>query len=125
MGRVERIRQIAEAYGGLRAEHPELEGARLQISQPAPIDMCLFVEAGGLAVSSGMPRRRLLPHPVVVAGARRHLPVYTNAVINEIKELTTEYADLLSWQIESPLATLMMVRLDGTGGSGVGAPLLA
>lgn len=112
MGRVQRIRQIADVFLELVSTVPGLAGARLQISQPAPVDMCLFTEAGGLAVSTGMPWWRLVSHPAALASALRHLAVYTNAVMDEVNELSYEYRSLLTWQIETPLSTLAMVKAD-------------
>lgn len=112
MDRVQRIRQIADVFLELVNTVPGLAGTRLQISQPAPADMCLFTEVGGLAVSNGMPWWRLVSHPAALARALRHLAVYTNAVMDEVNELSFEYRSLLTWQIETPLSTLAMVKAD-------------
>ncbi|WP_434444089.1 hypothetical protein [Lentzea sp. E54] len=110
MGRTARINEVVEAYRELQREHSQLAGVRLQISQPAPLDLALFVEAGGLAVAPGLPWGKALRHPLPLMRALRHLPVYEQAVSQEIEPLTAAHRDLLTWQIETPLCTLAMVK---------------
>lgn len=109
MRRVQRIRQILTVFRQVRAEHPGLAGTRLQVSQPNPLDMALFVFATP-AVRLGLPLWAAVRRTDTIARALRHLPVFQQAVTTEIRELhATEGHDLL-WQIESPLALLGMTK---------------
>lgn len=109
MQRVDRIRDVVTAFRKLTDEHTELDGVKVQISQPNPLDMALFVFAGK-AVADGLPLGRALRNADVVVTALRHLPVFTEAVIAEIRTLVAEHGDTIRFQVESPIATLGMVK---------------
>jgi hypothetical protein len=126
MGRIERINEVVETYRELQRERSELAGVRLQISQPAPLDLVLFVEVGGLAVAPGLPWSKVLRHPMPLTRALRHLPVYEQAVSQEIEPLAAAHRDMLTWQIETPLCTLAMVKAATVPGlQAAMAPLLS
>ncbi|WP_040779640.1 hypothetical protein [Nocardia pneumoniae] len=59
MDRTERIAEVVTEFRALRRRHPELADTPLQISQPNPLDMALFVFAGA-AVADGLPLGRAL-----------------------------------------------------------------
>ncbi|MGO4615081.1 hypothetical protein AB4305_12090 [Nocardia sp. 2YAB30] len=109
MDRAERIAEAVTAFREVQKRHPELAGTRLQISQPNPLDMALFVFAGA-AVADGLPLGRALRHGGALTPALRNLPVFAEAVLAEMAELTAEYGDTLTWQVESPIAQLALVK---------------
>ncbi|MEV5836935.1 hypothetical protein [Nocardia sp. NPDC052112] len=111
MGRVERIGAIVSEFEALQRSRPELADKRVQISQPSPLDLALFVFAGA-AVSLGLPVGPAVRNAGVVATALRHLPVFTDAVLQEMSEVTARYGDRVVWQVESPIATLGMVKAE-------------
>jgi hypothetical protein len=114
MGRAERIRQVLTAFRGLREREPGLAGVRLQVSQPSPLDLSAFV-FGGAAVATGLPLGPAVRHAGALVAALRHVPTFTDAVVDEIDGLR-DVADDLVWQIESPMALLSMVRTDALPG---------
>jgi hypothetical protein len=124
MGRVERIGEIVSAFESLQRSHPELDGTRVQISQPNPLDLALFVFAGA-AVSLGLPMGQALRHSSVVVTALRHLPVFVEAMLQEMTEVTVRHGDRVVWQVESPIATLGMVKAEQLRAQWAFAPLLA
>jgi hypothetical protein len=109
MDRIGRIREAVMAFRKLQDRHPELAGTRVQISQPSPLDMALYVFAGA-AVADGLPLGLALRNVDVVAASLRHLPVFVQAVIDEISALVAEHGDILKWQVETPIAQLGMVK---------------
>ncbi len=109
MGRVERIGAIVEEFESLQDSRPELADKRVQISQPNPLDLALYVFAGA-AVSLGLPMGSAVRNLGVVLTALRHLPVFTDAVLREMSEVTAKCGDRVVWQVESPIATLGMVK---------------
>ncbi|WP_067809219.1 hypothetical protein [Nocardia beijingensis] len=109
MDRVDRIGAAVTAFRALRARHPELAGTRLQISQPNPLDLALFV-FGGAAVADGLPLVRALRHLRTVAPALRNLPVFVEAVLDEMARVTAEHGEVITWQVESPIAQLALVK---------------
>ena len=124
MGRAERIGEIVSEFESLQRSRPELVGTRVQISQPNPLDLALFVFAGA-AVSLGLPVGQALRHCNVVIAALRHLPVFVEAVLQEMTEVTSQHGDRIVWQVESPIATLGMVKAEQLRAQRVLAPLLA
>ncbi|WP_157114714.1 hypothetical protein [Nocardia niwae] len=109
MDRVDRIGAAVTAFRALRDRHPELVGTRLQISQPNPLDLALFV-FGGAAVAEGLPLGRALRHLPAVTPALRALPVFVEAALAEMAQLVTDHGDLITWQVESPIAQLALVK---------------
>lgn len=109
MDRVERIGQVVSAFDALRRVRPELSDTRVQISQPNPLDLALFVFAGA-AVSGGLPLGKALRRSDVVITALRHLPVFAEAALQEITEVVRRFGDRVIWQLESPVALLSMVK---------------
>ncbi|MGW4720971.1 hypothetical protein [Nocardia sp. NPDC004260] len=89
--------------------HLELADTRLQISQPNPLDLALFV-FGGAAVADGLPLGRALRHLRTVTPALRNLPVFVEAVLAEMARVTAEHGDMITWQVESPIAQLALVK---------------
>jgi hypothetical protein len=124
MDRVERIGRIAAAFDALQRERPELAGVKLQISQPNPLDLAMFVFSGA-AVSAGLPLGRALRHCGVVVAALRHLPVFTEAVLTEMAEVIDAYGDRIVWQVESPIALLGAVKAQRLRSQWALTPLLA
>ncbi|MEU7767450.1 hypothetical protein AB0B25_20250 [Nocardia sp. NPDC049190] len=114
MNRVERITEAVTAFRAVQQRHPELADTRLQISQPNPLDMALFVFAGA-AVADGLPLGRALRHAGTVIPALRNLPVFVEAVLAEMAELVAEFGDTLTWQVESPIAQLAVVKATQLG----------
>lgn len=109
MNRGDRIRGIVGEYRKLQEQHPGLKDVKIQISQPSPLDMALFVFAGA-AVADGMPMLKALRHPGLLGAAIGHLGVFTEAVVAEVSELTAEHGDVLRWQLETPTALIAMVK---------------
>ncbi len=109
MDRIDRIDEVMAAFESLQRDRPELAGAKLQISQPSPLDLAMFVFAGA-AVSGGLPTGRALRRSNLVLAALRHLPVFTDAVLREMTEIARRHGDRILWQIESPLALLSVVK---------------
>ncbi|HEX4213083.1 MAG TPA: hypothetical protein VIA06_07145 [Candidatus Dormibacteraeota bacterium] len=124
MDRVDRIREVVAAYRQLQAAHPELKDTKIQISQPLPIDLALFVFAGA-AVTDGLPIGRAVRHLDVVMTALRQLPVFVEAMLEEIRQLHQEHGDILKWQVETPIAQLGMVKAAQLGAQGPAASLLS
>ncbi|WP_330230390.1 hypothetical protein OHA40_31185 [Nocardia sp. NBC_00508] len=111
MDRVERIGEVVSALESLRRDRPELAEAKVQISQPNPLDLALFVFAGA-AVSAGLPVGKAVRRSTLVVDAIRHLPVFTEAVLQEMTEVIDRHGDHVVWQLESPIALLSMVKAD-------------
>ncbi|WP_227980714.1 hypothetical protein [Nocardia spumae] len=124
MRRVERIGAIVAEFESLRCSRPELADKRVQISQPNPLDLALFVFAGA-AVSLGLPLGSAVRNLGVVRTALRYLPVFTDAVLQEMSEITARYGDRVVWQVESPIATLGMVKAEQLRAQWSVGPLLA
>ncbi|WP_433713598.1 hypothetical protein ACQP2U_04960 [Nocardia sp. CA-084685] len=124
MGRVERITAIVSEFESLQRSRPELADKRVQISQPNPLDLALFVFAGA-AVSPGLPMGPAVRNLGVLVTALRHLPVFTDAVLQEMSEVTARYGDRVVWQVESPIATLGMVKAERLRAQWALGPLLA
>ena len=124
MNRIDRIGEIVAAFDALRAERPELAETKLQLSQPNPLDLAMFVFAGA-AVSAGFPIGPALRRSTHIAAALRHLPVFTEAVLQEITEVHRRYGDRIVWQVESPFALLSMVKADQLGARWAAAPLVS
>ncbi|MBF6174900.1 hypothetical protein [Nocardia blacklockiae] len=124
MGRVERIAQVIAAFDELRAQRPELADTKVQISQPNPLDLAMFVMAGK-AVEAGLPTGKALRHFDVVVAALRNLPVFTEAVLQEVGEVQERYGDRVVWQVESPIALLSMVKAQQLQALWALAPLVA
>lgn len=114
MGRADRIREVLAAFRVLRERDPALADVRLQISQPSPLDLSAFV-FGGAAVATNLPLGPAVRHAGALVTALRHVPTFTDAVVDEIAGLS-DVADELVWQIESPIALLSMVRTDSLPG---------
>ncbi|MEU1998118.1 hypothetical protein ABZ511_27060 [Nocardia gamkensis] len=109
MDRVDRIAKAVNAFRALRDRRPELADTGLQISQPNPLDLALFV-FGGAAVADGLPLGRALRHLRTVTPALRNLPVFVEAALAEMARLTADHGDLITWQVESPIAQLALVK---------------
>ncbi|MGF6888141.1 hypothetical protein ABIA39_006654 [Nocardia sp. GAS34] len=124
MDRLERIGSVVAAFDTLRAERPELAQTKLQLSQPNPLDLAMFVFAGA-AVSAGFPLGPALRRSNLIVAALRALPVFTEAVLEEIAAVNDRYGDRVVWQVESPFALLGMVKADRLGAKWAAAPLLA
>lgn len=108
MDRTDRLRKALEEFRTVRAEHPELDGVRLQISLPNPLDMAIFVFAGRPWLSL------------------RYLPVFTQAVVDEVTELTAEAGQDIVWQVETPSVLIGMdMARRMPGGPSLAARLLA
>ncbi|MCX0273965.1 hypothetical protein NLM24_25390 [Nocardia zapadnayensis] len=124
MGRVERIGAIVSEFESLQRSRPGLADKRVQISQPNPLDLALYVFAGA-AVSLGLPVVPAIRNIGVVVTALRHLPVFTEAVLQEMSEVTARHGDRVMWQVESPIATLGMVKAEQLRAQWSLGPLLA
>ncbi|NKY84690.1 hypothetical protein [Nocardia veterana] len=124
MRRVERIGEIVSEFETLQRSRPELADKRVQISQPNPLDIALFVFAGS-AVAQGLPVGPAVRNLGVVRTALRYLPVFTEAVLREMAEVTARYGDRVVWQVESPIATLGMVKAEQLRAQWALGPLLA
>jgi|GEM_PF-6572230 len=124
MDRLERIGSVVAAFDALRAERPELAATKLQLSQPNPLDLAMFVFAGA-AVSAGFPLGPALRRSNLIVAALRALPVFTEAVLGEIAAVNERYGDRVVWQVESPFALLGMVKADQLAAAWAAAPLLA
>lgn len=124
MNRIDRIGEAVAAFDALRAERPELAETKLQLSQPNPLDLAMFVFAGA-AVSAGFPTGQALRRSTHVVAALRYLPVFTEAVLQEIAEVHRRYGDRVVWQVESPFALLSMVKADRLGARWAAAPLVS
>ncbi|MGQ4601095.1 hypothetical protein [Nocardia sp. R6R-6] len=111
MDRVERIGAVVAEFEALQRSRPELAETKVQISQPNPLDLAMFVFAGA-AVSAGLPVGQALRRRNLVVDALRHLPVFTEAVLQEVAEVNDRYGDRVVWQLESPIALLSMVKAE-------------
>ncbi|WP_159929917.1 MULTISPECIES: hypothetical protein [Nocardia] len=109
MDRVDRIGAAVTAFRAMRTRHPELVDTRLQVSQPNPLDLAMFV-FGGAAVADGLPVGRALRHLRTVTPALRNLPVFVEAVLAEMARLQADHGDVITWQVESPIAQLALVK---------------
>ncbi|WP_433602215.1 hypothetical protein ACQPXH_11095 [Nocardia sp. CA-135953] len=124
MDRVERIDAVVAAFESLQRERPELAETKVQISLPNPLDLAMFVFAGA-AVSGGLPVGKALRHFDLTVAALRQLPVFTEAMTQEVSEVVARHGDRISWQLESPLALLSMVKATQLGSRWALAPLVA
>ncbi|WP_227980661.1 hypothetical protein [Nocardia spumae] len=124
MDRLDRIDQVVAAFDTLRSERPELADTKLQLSQPNPLDLAMFVFAGA-AVSGGFPLGPALRRSNLLIAALRQLPVFTDAALQEIGEVHRRYGDRVVWQVESPFALLGMVKADQLRSRWAAAPLIA
>ncbi|MEV0296237.1 hypothetical protein [Nocardia sp. NPDC050710] len=109
MNRDERIGEVVSAFESLRRDRPLSTETKIQISQPNPLDLAMFVFAGA-AVSDGLPVGPALRRSDLVVAALRHLPVFTEAVLQEMTEVIARHGDRVVWQLESPIALLGMVK---------------
>ncbi|WP_433664662.1 hypothetical protein ACQPW1_22480 [Nocardia sp. CA-128927] len=109
MQRFDKIAHIVEAYTNLRQERAELANVKLQLSQPNPLDLTLFIFAGA-AVADGLPLHQALHNVGDVATALRNLELVTEAVLDEIAAVTRVHGSLITWQVESPVALLSVVK---------------
>lgn len=124
MDRVERIGGAVAAFESLQRERPELADTKIQISLPNPLDLAMFVFAGA-AVSGGLPVGKALRHFDLAVAALRQLPVFTEAVVQEVSEVLARHGDRIVWQLESPFALLSMVKATQLGSRWALAPLVA
>lgn len=124
MDRYERIESVVAAFDALRADRPELAQTKLQLSQPNPLDLAMFVFAGA-AVSAGFPLGQALRRSNLIVAALRALPVFTEAALEEIAAVNDRYGDRVIWQVESPFALLGMVKAEQLSAKWAAAPLLA
>ncbi|BDT90942.1 MULTISPECIES: hypothetical protein [Nocardia] len=124
MNRVERIGRVVEAFESLRSDRPELATTKVQISQPNPLDLAMFVFAAA-AVSGGLPVWPAVRRSGLVVDALRQLPVFTEAVVQEMAEIVERYGDRVVWQLESPIALLSMVKAEQLRSQWALAPLVA
>jgi hypothetical protein len=124
MDRVERIGRVVDAFEALRSDRPELAGTKVQISQPNPLDLAMFVFAGA-AVSAGLPVGPAVRGSGFVVGALRQLPVFTEAVLREMTQVVERYGDRVVFQVESPIALLSMVKAEQLRSQWALAPLVA
>ncbi|MQY20500.1 hypothetical protein [Nocardia macrotermitis] len=124
MDRLERIGAVVTAFDALRETRPDLRDTKLQLSQPNPLDLAMFVFAGA-AVSNGFPLGPALRRSNLIVAALRALPVFTQAVLAEIAAVNDRYGDRVVWQVESPFALLGMVKADQLGSRWAAAPLLS
>ncbi|MBF6205251.1 MULTISPECIES: hypothetical protein [Nocardia] len=111
MDRVGRIGEVVSAFESMQRDRPELAATKVQISQPNPLDLALFVFAGA-AVSAGLPVGKALRRSNLVVDALRHLPVFTEAVLQEMTEVIERHGEHVLWQLESPIALLSMVKAE-------------
>ncbi|WP_460699087.1 hypothetical protein [Nocardia thraciensis] len=121
MDRADRIDEIAAVFEELREQYPA--ATRLQISQPSPLDMSMFIFAAA-AVASGLPTARALRRIPAVVDAVRRLPVFVDAVLGEMETVSARHRNIV-WQIESPIAMLAMVKAERLHAARLLAPLLA
>lgn len=108
MDRKDALRKTLEEFRALRAERPELAGVRLQLSLPNPLDLAIFVFEGRPWLSL------------------RYLPVFTQAIVDEVTTLTAVVGQDVVWQLEAPSVLVgmdMAKRLPG--GRALAARLLA
>lgn len=124
MNRLERIDEVVTAYRSLQRDRPELAGVKLQIGQPHPLDLALFVFAGG-AVAGGLPVGLALRRSSLVVAALRQLPVFTEAALTEMREVRRRYGDSILWQVESPVSLLSTVKAQQLGSLWALAPIVA
>ncbi len=124
MNRIDRITQVVACFDELLASRPELADAKLQLSQPNPLDLAMFVFAGA-AVSAGFPLGPALRRSKHIVAALRYLPVFTTAVLQEIAEAHRRFGDRVVWQVESPFALLSMVKADSLAARWAAAPLVS
>ncbi|MFG1792177.1 hypothetical protein [Nocardia sp. NPDC049149] len=124
MHRRQRIDEIAAAFHELRQQCPQTANARLQISQPNPLDLAAFV-FGGAAVTDGLPLGRALRHFGSILPAIHALPVFTEAVLDEMSQLIGAHGDTLVFQVESPIAQLAVVKAASLGTQALVARMVA
>lgn len=124
MNRLDRIDEVVTAYRALQSDRPELDGVKLQVGQPHPLDLALFVFAGG-AVSDGLPVGLATRRSKLVITALRQLPVFTAAALEEMREVRRRYGDLILWQVESPVSLLAAVKAQQLGALWALSPLVA
>ncbi|GGL05264.1 hypothetical protein GCM10011588_19750 [Nocardia jinanensis] len=124
MNRVERIGEAVTAFESFLRDRPELAGTKLQLSQPHPLDLAMFVHAGG-AVASGLPMGLALRRSNLALTALRQLPVFTEAVLQEMREVRRRHGDLIVWQVETPISLLSMVKAQQLGALWALAPVVA
>ncbi|WP_433574891.1 hypothetical protein [Nocardia brasiliensis] len=109
MNRFHTISAIVGDYTRLHQQRPHLDGLKIQLSQPNSLDLALFALAGQ-AVQGGLPIRHALGHVGALTTALKHVPVFTEAIVDEVALLTKTYGSLLTWQIESPVALLSLAK---------------
>lgn len=124
MGRVERIGNVVTAFEALQGSRPALAETKVQISQPNPLDLAMFVFAGA-AVSAGLPVGPALRRSNLVVAALRQLPVFTEAIVEEMRAVIDQHGDRVVWQVESPIALLSMVKAEQLHSLWALAPLVA
>ncbi|MBF6331828.1 hypothetical protein [Nocardia transvalensis] len=111
MGRTDRIADVVAAFRQLRRERPEigLSNVKLQLSQPNPLDLSLFTFAGS-ALADKLPARQAIRHIDSVTTALRNVPLFSQAVIDEIAAVTAVHGSIITWQLESPVALLAALK---------------
>ncbi|MFI6748803.1 hypothetical protein ACIBI3_21600 [Actinomadura luteofluorescens] len=108
MRRADRLREIVDEFRALRAERPEIADTRLQISLPSPLDLAIFAFAGRPWLSL------------------RYLPVFTQAVVDEVADLAAYAGPDVVWQLETPSVLIGMdMARRAPGGPALAARLMA
>ncbi|MGW4766828.1 hypothetical protein ACWEO2_02125 [Nocardia sp. NPDC004278] len=124
MDRIDRIGEVVDAFNAMQGDRGELGATKVQISQPNPLDLAMFVFAGA-AVSNGFPVGRALRRSGLLVAALRHLPVFADAVLEEMSTVIAQHGDRVVFQLESPLALLSMVKAQQLRSQWAIAPLVA
>ncbi|WP_433191998.1 hypothetical protein ACQP1G_24935 [Nocardia sp. CA-107356] len=124
MDRIGRISEVVDAFNALQSGRAELAATKVQISQPNPLDLAMFVFAGA-AVSTGFPVGKAVRRSGLLIAALRHLPVFTDAVLEEMRTVIAQHGDHVLFQLESPLALLSMVKAQQLRSQWAIAPLVA
>lgn len=111
------IAQVQE-FQAFRAQTPGLEGSKLLLPVPFPVDLALFAFAGGTA-------QRMVPSLAETARALRYLPVFSQATVDYVTNVSDQYGDDVLWHLEAPSVLIGMDKAVVPGGSALAAGYLS
>jgi hypothetical protein len=97
LGRVAEVEAAMVAHRRLRSLNPELPPH--QVSIPAPLDLAAFVFGVPAAIMGLLPRRQAV---AAVRATLKHLPMFTTAIVEEVRAVHERWGDRVCFQLESP-----------------------
>lgn len=101
-GDVDRTIAQLHEFQAYRDRTPSLEGAKLLLPVPAPIDLAVFTFVGTA--------QQKIPSLAETARALRHLPVLTQATVDYVSDVSKDHGGDVVWHLETPGALVGMYK---------------